>query len=121
LVSETIGQWTIRQRQFVSEANEKTVKFLVGYEVKCIFGQEWIESVFSIIVELVKLTEKLVTIDRKSQNGVFSWFLMVKIVTLMFRVLTSTYNGFSIFLLSSSGSTIMLKTLSIHSWPTWLR
>jgi predicted nucleic-acid-binding protein len=59
LVSETIRQWTIRQRQFVSESIEKTVKSLAGYGVKCILAQEWIKSVVSTIVELEELSIKM--------------------------------------------------------------
>jgi hypothetical protein len=65
-VSKTIRQWTIRQRQFVSEGIEKTVKFLASYGVKSIITQGWIKSVVSIIVELEELiikTEKLLCLD----------------------------------------------------------
>jgi hypothetical protein len=57
----TIRQWTIRQRQFVSEAIEKTVKFLAGYGVKCILAQEWIKSAVGTIV---KLEEKSIKIEK---------------------------------------------------------
>jgi hypothetical protein len=45
-------------KQFVSEAIEKTAKFLAGYGVKCIFGKEFIKSFFSIILELNELNSR---------------------------------------------------------------